>query len=101
MRLYIPWGDLRSVVINHLHDARCSGCLGTKKAIDLVKRNFYWPTLEKDVMEYVETSDEYQQNKQSNQRMQGMLHPLEIPNHRWEKVSVNLITHLPKNQVRL
>ena len=49
MRLHIPKGELRNIVMNDLHDARCSGHLGIKRTIDLVKRDFYLPTLEKYV----------------------------------------------------
>ena len=68
MRLYIPKGELRDLVMKELHDSRYADHLGIKRTIDLVKRDFYWPTLEKDVMEYVKTCDECQRNKPSNQR---------------------------------
>ena len=63
MRLYIPKGELRNLVMSDLHDSRYAGHLGIKRTIDLVKRDFYWPTLEKDVTEYVKTCDECQRNK--------------------------------------
>ena len=30
--------------------------------------------------------------------MQGLLQPLEVSTHRWERVSMDLITHLPKRK---
>ena len=82
LRLYIPKGTLRNTVMAELHDARCSGHLGIKRTLGLVKRNFYWSTLENDVMEYVKTCDDCQRNKPSNQRAPGVLQPLEISHHR-------------------
>ena len=32
----------------------------SRKTTDLVKRDFYWPTLEQDVAEYVRTCDDCQ-----------------------------------------
>ena len=63
MRFYIPKEEVRNSIMNELHDSRAAGHLGIKRTIDLVKRDFYWPTLEKDVTEYVNTCDECQRNK--------------------------------------
>ena len=63
MGLYTPKGELRNSVMCYLHDVRYTSHLGIERTIDLVKRYFYWPTLEKDVMEYVKTCDECQRNK--------------------------------------
>ena len=98
MRLYIPKGEVRNSIMSELHDSRYAGHLGIKRTIDLVKRDFYWPTLEKEVTDYVKTCDECQRNKPSNQKMQGLLQPLEVSTHRWERVSMDLITHLPKTK---
>ena len=84
LTLYIPKGDLTNSVMSELHDSCYASQLGIKRTIDLVKRDFYWPTFEKDVMEYVKTCDEYHRNKPSNQKMQGLLQPLEVSTHRWE-----------------
>ena len=65
-----------------LHDARYAVHLGTKRKIDLVKRDFYQPTLNKDVTAYVKTCDECQKNKPSKRKMQGMLPPWEVSTHR-------------------
>ena len=98
LRLYVPSGSLRSAIMTELHDARCSGHLGIKRTSDLVRRDFYWPSLESDVEEFVKSCDACQCNKPSNQRSAGLLQPLEIPKNRWERVSMDLITHLPKTR---
>ena len=49
-------------------------------------------------MEYVKTCDDCQRNKPSNQRTPRVLQPLEISHHRWERVSMDFITHLPKTK---
>ena len=79
LRLYVPSGTLKSAVMSKLHDAHCSGHSGIKRTSDLVKRDFYWPSLESDVAEFVRSCDACQCNKPSNQRSVGLLQPLEIP----------------------
>ena len=58
LRLYIPNYTLRNMVMAELHNAQCSGHLEIKRTLGLVKRDFYWPTMENDVMEYVKTCDD-------------------------------------------
>ena len=36
-----------------------------------------------------------QQNKPSTQRPPGLLQPLDVPTGRWQRVSMEFITHLP------
>ena len=71
--MYLPQGRLRNFILRELHDAGYAGHLGIKKTTDLVKRDFYWPTMEQDVAEYVRTCDDCQRNKPSNQKQQGLL----------------------------
>ena len=58
----------------------------------------FWPTLHQDVASYVHTCEECQRNKASNQRSAGLLQPLEVPNQRWERVSMDFITHFPRTR---
>ena len=95
-QLYVPEGTLRDVVLRECHDARYAGHLGIKKTTELVQRDFFWPTLVQDVERYVRTCEECQRNKASNQKPSGLLQPLEIPTQRWERVSMDFVTHLPK-----
>ena len=96
MQLYIPKGTYRDLVLRECHDARYAGHLGMRKTAELIQRDFYWPTLVQDVEQYVRTCEECQCNQASNQKPSGLLQPLEIPAQRWEKVSMDFVTHLPK-----
>ena len=97
MQLYLPQG-MRDLILRECHDTRYSGHLGVRKTEELVSRDFYWPTLQADVATYVATCEECQRNKPSNVRPAGLLQPLEIPGQRWEKISMDFITHLPKTR---
>ena len=69
-----------------------------KKTTELILRDFYWPTVQADVATYVSMYEECQRNKPSNQRPAGLLQPLEVPGHRWERISMDFVTHLPKTK---
>ena len=98
LQLYLPIGEIRDLILNECHDSRYAGHLGMKKTEELVQRDFFWPTLHQDVTSYVQTCEECQRNKASNQRSAGLLQPLEVPSQRWERVSMDFITHLPRTR---
>ena len=96
MQLYLPFGKFRDLIMQECHDTRYAGHLGVKKTTELILRDFYWPTVQADVATYVSTCEECQRNKPSNLRPVGLLQPLEVPGHRWERISMDFVTHLPK-----
>ena len=97
-QLYLPLGKIRDFIIQECHDTRWAGHLGVRKTEELISRDFYWPTIRADVTTYVQTCEECQRNKASNQRPAGLLQPLEVPGQRWERISMDFVTHLPKTR---
>ena len=96
-RLYIPDDRvLRTRILHECHDTRTSGHLGKDKTLALVKRNFYWPAMDADIVAYVTSCDACQRNKPSHQSKMGLLQPLPIPHRPWSQVSLDLITALPR-----
>ena len=87
--------DLRQLCIQLHHDVPSAGHQGQKRTLELMQRSYWWPTIRMDVTKYVETCDACQRSKASNQRPAGLLKPLDIPQRRWESVSMDLITQLP------
>jgi len=86
---------LRTEILALCHEPPFSGHPGVDKTLQLVLRNFWWPSLGKDVKLFVQACTLCQKNKASNQLPAGLLQPLAIPTRRWQSVSVDLITHLP------
>jgi len=98
-RLYIPKNEpLRTRLLHECHDTPISGHLGKDKTVEQVKRRFYWPGLDDDVLRYVRSCDACQRNKPSQQATAGLMQPLPIPSHPWQQVSMDLITQLPKSR---
>jgi hypothetical protein len=98
-RLYLPAGSaLRTRVLHETHDAPTAGHLGKDKTLEQVKRRFYWPGMDADVLKYVRSCDACQRNKPSQQVPAGLLQPLPIPTRPWQQVSMDLITQLPKSR---
>jgi hypothetical protein len=98
-RLYIPAdAALRTRLLHECHDVPTAGHLGKDKTLEQIKRRFYWPRMDADVLQYVRTCDACQRNKPSQQATAGLLQPLPIPDHPWQQVTMDLITQLPKSR---
>lgn len=82
-------------VLRQAHDVPTGGHFGAKKTLETIKSRFYWPTLEKDVINYVKTCDKCQRKKANNQPKQGMMIPMVIPKTPFEIVGVDLMGPLP------
>jgi len=95
-RLCVPAsGTLRATVLHDCHDATTSGHPGVGKTLDLLRRKFYWPRMDKTVQRYVDSCEDCQRQKPRNQASKTFLHPLEIPRKQWQSISMDFITHLP------
>ena len=73
MQLFLPLGKFRDFILQECHDTRYSGHLGMQKTEELISRDFYWPTIRADVTTYVQTCEECQRNKPSNQKLARLL----------------------------
>jgi len=98
-KLYIPNDTkIRTKLLAEAHDIQISGHMGEWKTLKRMKAHFYWPNLQKTVSEYVKSCDLCQRNKGTNQLPRGLLQALEIPDTRWETVTMDLITQLPRTK---
>ena len=96
-QLYIPnLASLKQRILREHHDSVIYGHLGIGKTVKSVSASFYWPKLTSDVQAYVRSCPTCQRSKPRHQRPMGLLQPLDIPNERWECVTMDLITQLPK-----
>jgi hypothetical protein len=98
-RLFVPKvATLRSDCIHAVHSYPFCGHYGVTRTRHKVKEVFHWDNLDRDVAEFVQTCDSCQRVKAQRRKPQGELHPLPIPSRRWESISLDLITDLPRSQ---
>jgi hypothetical protein len=62
----------------------------------MITKDFSWEGLKNDVIKFVVECLVCQQNNGETINTSSHLQPLSIPSHRWEKVSMEFITGLPK-----
>ena len=51
-----------------------------------------------DIHSYVTKCHQCQVNKAERLKAAGLLHPLDIPNNKWESISMDFIVSLPRTQ---
>ncbi|KAL0541655.1 hypothetical protein IC582_021709 [Cucumis melo] len=79
-----------------LRDASvCRQIVRTKMYQDL-KRVYWWRNMKREVAEFVSRCLVCQQVKAPRQKPAGLLQPLSIPEWKWENVSMDFITGLPR-----
>jgi len=95
-RVYVPnHNDIHSRIIKEAHDTPTSGHMGEWKTLARIATRFYWPNMRKSVHEYINKCESCQRNKPTNQLPQGLLQSLEVPDTRWQIVTMDFITKLP------
>ena len=63
-----------------------------------LKRRYWWPGMKRDVVQFVEKCLTCQQVKAEHQRPARTLHPLGIPEWKWDQVTMDIVSGLPKTR---
>ena len=80
---------LRTALIREAHDPPIFAHQGISKTVNLLKREYYWPNMIKDVERFISNCRECGRNKTRHDKTPGLLHPLPMPNKVWEHVVVD------------
>lgn len=87
--------ELRTKVIEMIHDHPTVGHAGIAKTFTHLDRLFYWPRMDKTVKRYVSNCMDCRRAKSSRKKYQGLLNPLPIPDQPWKHISLDFVTGLP------
>jgi len=95
-KIYVLWNlDLQRQVVSLCHDTKVAGHPGRWKTLELVSRNYWWPQMSRYIRQYISTCDLCLRTKLIRQAPVGELHPLQIPDLRWDTLSVDFVVELP------
>ena len=97
-RLCIPNNDaIKLRILQEAHDIPIAGHPGYIKTYNNLRQSFYWPRMKRDILEYVSKCLSCQKIKAERVRYPGKLHPIDAPQMKWECISMDFITGLPKS----
>ena len=82
-------------MINELHQSPYSVHPGYQKTITVARKLHFWPSMKKDVTEYIAKCQKCQQVKVEHQHLAGLLQPLANPEWKWEIIFIDFITEFP------
>ena len=90
--------ELKREVLDEAHRSRYTIHPGGTKMYHDLKRTFWWEGMKRDVGEYVSKCMVCQQVKAEHQRPSGLLKSLEIPEWKWECISMDFVDGLPRSK---
>ncbi|GAA5974659.1 hypothetical protein JCM11641_007044 [Rhodosporidiobolus odoratus] len=106
-QLYIPSGRVSDepqaatfveAVVQDAHHT--VGHLGGAKTLDYIRRAFWWPSMHKDVFDYVRSCESCARSKAASAKPYGLLHPLDTPTRPWASAGMDFMVGLPPVRLR-
>ncbi|GKE26143.1 putative nucleotidyltransferase, ribonuclease H, partial [Tanacetum coccineum] len=96
-RLCVPDdSSLREAILTEAHSSPFSIHPGSTKMYRDLKQIFWWNGMKQEVARFVAKCLTCQQVKIEHQRASGLLQPLDIPTWKWEQISMDFVTRLPR-----
>ena len=95
--IYIP-KKLRPDILEKYHDQPSAGHLGIKRTLEIISRNFWWPKMKEDVINYVKSCESCARNKFNRHRKYGLLQPLDTPDRPWMSIEIDFLCGLPESK---
>ncbi|GJR50789.1 putative reverse transcriptase domain-containing protein [Tanacetum coccineum] len=97
-RIWIPSvGDVRKLIMDEAHTSRYSVHPGADKMYYDLRDLYWWPGMKRDIAEYVSRCLTCSKIKAEHQKPSGFLQQPEIPEWKWEKITMDFVTKLPKS----
>ncbi|GKE11817.1 putative reverse transcriptase domain-containing protein [Tanacetum coccineum] len=96
-RSWLPlFGNLRDLIMHESHKSKYSIHLGSDKMYQDLKKLYCWPNMKVIIAEYVGKCLTCSRVKAECQNPSGLLIQPEIPTWKWERITMDFITKLPK-----
>ncbi|GJU15211.1 putative reverse transcriptase domain-containing protein [Tanacetum coccineum] len=97
-RSWLPcYGDLRTVIMHESHKSKYSIHPGSEKIYQDMKKLYWWPNMKADIATYVSKCLTCAKVKAEHQRPSGLLVQPEIPQWKWDNITMDFVTKLPKS----
>ncbi|GJU43877.1 putative reverse transcriptase domain-containing protein [Tanacetum coccineum] len=97
-RSWLPcYGDLRTVIMHESHKSKYSIHPGSDKMYQDMKKLYWWPNMKANIATYVSKCLTCARVKAEHQRPSGLLVQPEIPQWKWDNITMDFVTKLPRS----
>ncbi|GJX82065.1 putative reverse transcriptase domain-containing protein [Tanacetum coccineum] len=97
-RSWLPcYGDLRTVIMLESHKSKYSIHPGSDKMYRNITKLYWWPNIKANIATYVSKCLTCAKVKAEHQRPSGLLVQPDIPQWKWDNITMDFITNLPKS----
>ncbi|GJT31738.1 putative reverse transcriptase domain-containing protein [Tanacetum coccineum] len=100
-RSWLPcYGNLRALIMHESHKSKYSVHPGSDKMYQDMKKLYWWPNMKADIATYVSKCLTCLKVKAEHQKPSGLLVQPEIPQWKWDNITMDFITKLqtPRRQ---
>ncbi|GJV93802.1 putative reverse transcriptase domain-containing protein [Tanacetum coccineum] len=88
------YGDLRTLIMHESHKSKYSVHPGSDKMYQDMKKLYWWPNMKADIATYVSKCLTCLKVKAEHQKPSGLLVQPEIPQWKWDNITMDFITKL-------
>ncbi|GJW37496.1 putative reverse transcriptase domain-containing protein [Tanacetum coccineum] len=93
---YSCYGSSRTVIMHESHKSKYSIHPGSDKMYQDMKKLYWWPNMKADIATYVSRCLTCAKVKAEHQRPSGLLVQPKIPEWKWDNITMDFVTKLPK-----
>ncbi|KAK1429939.1 hypothetical protein QVD17_12297 [Tagetes erecta] len=96
--LWVPnFGGLQDIILEEAHKSKYSIHPGSDKMYKDLRNNYWWPGMKRSIARYVEKCLTCLRVKTEHKKPSGLLQQPEIPEWKWEKITMDFVTKLPRS----
>ncbi|GKA85142.1 putative reverse transcriptase domain-containing protein [Tanacetum coccineum] len=97
-RCWLPcYGNLRTVIMHESYKSKYSIHPGSDKMYQDMKKLYWWPNMKAEIATYVSKCLTCAKVKARHQRPSGLLVQPELPQWKWDNITMDFVTKLPKS----
>ncbi|KAI2646481.1 Transposon Tf2-11 polyprotein [Labeo rohita] len=96
-KIFVPRSQ-RLIILGTAHQSPGSGHPGSQRTLSLLQTRYWWPSMRRDTIRYVQSSSVCAMSTSPRQLPTGKLVPLPIPQRPWSHIGVDFVTDLPSSE---
>ena len=98
-RMCVPeYGELKRDIMEEAHSSAYAMHPGSTKMYKTLQEHYWWNGMKKEIASFVSRCLTCQQVKAEHQKPAGKIELLPIPVWKWEKITMDFVTGLPRTQ---